>query len=143
MYNHTINTTLGKFRFGWVNDKTWICGKFENPTLAKEVYTCNPFNGKYNFHGVDKSYKPIDELINFLEGLRNSKKLIKVNLVLDDFQQFIADQINSVMEVKLYWYYKNMDTESQNYLYKLTCKRACLNPKSEDVQTAFNYLFAA
>ena len=138
MYNHKINTKFGIFQFGWSMDKSWIAGKFENPTLAKEVYTCNPYSGKYNFWGAGKDYTPLNKLMNFLDDLKKHN-----NLGLSDFQQFLADQINSVMEVKLYWYYKNMDSVDRTYLYELTCKRACLNPKSKDVRKAFNFLFTA
>jgi len=75
MYNHTINTTLGKFHFGWANSNSkWIAGKFEEPAKAKEIYTCNPYSGKYNFHGTQDT--PLNELMNFLHDLKKSGRLI-------------------------------------------------------------------
>lgn len=70
MANHKINTKLGVFRFGWVG-KDFIYGRFENPDLAKKVYTCNPFTGKYNFHGKEC----LLDLMNLLWDLRQYNRL--------------------------------------------------------------------
>ncbi len=78
MYNHTINTTLGKFHFGWAgvdSSSNWISGRFEEPAKAKKVYPCNPFTGKYNFHGMP-DFSAIAQLMNFLEDLKTSGRIL-------------------------------------------------------------------
>lgn len=76
MQYHTVNTIHGKFRFTWVkfesySNKTqlpyyWIAGQFLEPEKARQVWTCNPYTGKYNFHGRMGFDDPLDELMNFL-----------------------------------------------------------------------------
>lgn len=76
MQYHTINTIHGKFRFRWINSNRharkseppyrWIAGQFLEPEKARQVWTCNPYTGKYNFHGRMGFDDPLDELMNFL-----------------------------------------------------------------------------
>jgi len=75
MYNHVINTKVGKFHFGWANSSSkWIAGKFEEPVKAKEIYTCNPYSGKHNFLGIIDP--PLNELMDFLHDLKSHGILI-------------------------------------------------------------------
>ena len=77
-YTHKINTTLGIFSFRWVRSENkkdwWIAGIFDVPAKAKKAYTCNPFSGKYNFHGF--SEPALVQLMDHLEDLKNNGMLI-------------------------------------------------------------------
>lgn len=76
---HKIETTLGTFQFSWhPSDKKkdwWIAGRFLNPERAKNVYDCNQFSGKYNFHGFE-TYTPLNALIDFLNDLKIFNRLV-------------------------------------------------------------------
>ena len=81
MLKHIIDTPIGIYRFGWINlelkgkkDKRrrWIAGRFDNVPLAKQYFDCNPFTGKFNFHG-NWRLTPIQEFSNFLDNLRTIK----------------------------------------------------------------------
>jgi hypothetical protein len=96
-YDHKILTTLGVFSWKWSRTITvkkptkkekrewWIAGKFSDPETAKIIYWCNPYSGKYNFHGRYRSInnksicvmEPLEELMNFLESLKEDNRLIK------------------------------------------------------------------
>jgi hypothetical protein len=45
-----LDTTLGALSVCWVD--TWLACRFEEPERARRSVGCNPYSGKWNFHGA-------------------------------------------------------------------------------------------
>lgn len=69
-YPYVVGTTLGLL---WVSPhEDWIACRFEEPEKAREVYLCNPFSGKYNFHSDHCD----EDFIDLIESLENRGRLV-------------------------------------------------------------------
>ena len=65
LYDYAIGTKLGLL---WVSPHSdWIACRFDNVEKARAVYTCNPYSGKYNFHG-DSCVEDFSDLVEDLKG---------------------------------------------------------------------------
>lgn len=72
-YRYVIGTTLGLL---WVTPfEDWIACRFEDVAKAREVYACNSFSGKYNFHSDDCE----DRFEDLIEDLRSQGRLVDNN----------------------------------------------------------------
>lgn len=122
MYNHKIDTTLGVFRFGWVNDKTWIAGKFDEPEKAKKVYTCNPHTGKYNFFNQNHLFNTVlDELLNFIEDLKKSGRLLQIfELNTKQLKKYTIKQLREKQSLIIAQIEIALRTKNEKALTKLT-----------------------
>ena len=98
MYFHKINTTLGTFHFRWNGDyKTdLIIGRFDDPSKAKKVYVLLNEFGAYHFKS-NGQFTALDELMNFLEDLRQSNRLIKFSplMLLKQFKKKYGQPIST------------------------------------------------
>jgi hypothetical protein len=45
-----LGTTLGMLSVCWVDH--WLACRFEEPERARQSVACNPYSGKWNFHGA-------------------------------------------------------------------------------------------
>lgn len=82
-YKFKVDTKVGPYMFGLHHDRDEkrvkvysIFGRFDNADKAKEVYNCNPYSGKHNFH------------------------YFNANDCLDFFQDFLTDATDKEMEIR-------------------------------------------
>ncbi len=50
-YCYEVDTAVGVYRFGmphYGGRSVWVFGRFDDPSVAKAHFDCNPFTGKYN-----------------------------------------------------------------------------------------------
>lgn len=59
---------------------------------------------------------------------------------LDDFQQFVKQQIEFVDTTKVLERLSTMSEQSQDDLFHILCDRSCLNADSDDVRIAWRVL---
>jgi hypothetical protein len=48
-----LDTTLGALSVCWVDN--WLACRFQEPERARQSVGCNPYSGKWNFHGASQA----------------------------------------------------------------------------------------
>lgn len=85
-YDWKVNTKVGIFSVS-IHDKGdekqtkvySIYGMFKEPGKARDVYNCNPYSGKYNFHKFDPN-ECLEAFQTFLEdsiGIKIDRNYLK------------------------------------------------------------------
>lgn len=69
-YPYVLGTTLGLL---WVSPQDdWVACRFEEPEKAREVYNCNPYSGKHNFHGDEC----VEDFTDLVDDLKRQNRLL-------------------------------------------------------------------
>lgn len=104
----------------------------------EQYFTTRLKAGERNFYGLTES--DVNFLIEkyHLEYLTEEK--IEPVKELNEFQKFIADRFKEVSKNLTFKEFRTYKKNNKEFWYKSICKRANINPSSEDAKTVFNYL---